>query len=189
MLGGSRTMKDELLKAEHTALAMAHVATPESRKILETMATDLRARADAIPATPSIGMQPFLIGIAALFGIYFAMAWQLSQAPIPVIPKGAVVVQLVRPFYKEGNAVVASPDTSKQVDEFGDDPKNIDDRSSPLLIYEDGVPLGPAHGTFADIHNFGSGRYAHWKGQGIVFSSSDNTDPNTNNRRYFAVIP
>jgi pectate lyase len=40
----------------------------------------------------------------------------------------------------------------------------------------------------ADIAEFGRGRFSHW-GEAIIFSASDNTDANTNGRRYWAVSP
>jgi hypothetical protein len=55
--------------------------------------------------------------------------------------------------------------------------------ASTLRIYEDGVPLGPAHSSDADIRELGKGRYSHWE-DALYFSSSDNSDPRTNQRRY-----
>jgi hypothetical protein len=55
---------------------------------------------------------------------------------------------------------------------------------SPLELYEDGKPLGPAHSAHVDIRDIGLGRFSHWRGIGLIFSTSDNTDPNTNGRRY-----
>lgn len=56
-------------------------------------------------------------------------------------------------------------------------------RSSPLLLLEDGKPLGRGHDEHVLIFDEGSGRYSFWKG-GLYFSTSDNSDPNTNGRRY-----
>lgn len=54
---------------------------------------------------------------------------------------------------------------------------------SPLMLYEDDTALGPAHATHAQIRSNGEGRYSHW-GDDLYFSTSDNSDPNTNGRRY-----
>jgi hypothetical protein len=54
---------------------------------------------------------------------------------------------------------------------------------SPLVIYEDGVPLGPAHSPQSSICFEGGGRFTHWYDD-LLFSTSDNTDPNTNGRSY-----
>jgi hypothetical protein len=56
-------------------------------------------------------------------------------------------------------------------------------KGSNLKIYEDGVALGPAHSQHADIRQFGRGRYSHWE-DALYFSSSDNSNPLTNQRRY-----
>ncbi len=54
---------------------------------------------------------------------------------------------------------------------------------SPVVLHEDGLPLGPAHCSHDDIRTLGKGRYSHW-GPALYFSSSDNTDPNENGRTY-----
>lgn len=59
--------------------------------------------------------------------------------------------------------------------------------ASSLKLQENGTLLGPAHVPVADIIAFGMGRYSHWgdeHSQSVVFSTSDNTDPRTNGRRY-----
>jgi hypothetical protein len=58
--------------------------------------------------------------------------------------------------------------------------------SSPLRLYENDAPLGPPHAPHFDIRNRG-GAYSHWKGE-LYFSTSDNSDPNQNGRRYEIVL-
>jgi hypothetical protein len=60
---------------------------------------------------------------------------------------------------------------------------------SPFVIYEDDRPLGPAHSRSADIHELGHGRFSHWTGIGFIISSSDGTNPATNGRNYWVVLP
>jgi hypothetical protein len=55
--------------------------------------------------------------------------------------------------------------------------------ASRLRLYEDGRPLGPAHSAHSDIRSLGQGRFSHW-GPTVYFSTSDNSDPRTNGRRY-----
>jgi asparagine synthase (glutamine-hydrolysing) len=55
--------------------------------------------------------------------------------------------------------------------------------ASSLRLYEDGAPLGPAHCAHAEIRSEGRGRFSHW-GPTVYFSTSDNSDPRTNGRRY-----
>jgi hypothetical protein len=54
---------------------------------------------------------------------------------------------------------------------------------SPLQLFEDAKPLGPAHSCHDDIRNQGRGRYSHWR-QTLYFAPSDESDPNTNGRVY-----
>jgi SAM-dependent methyltransferase len=67
-------------------------------------------------------------------------------------------------------------------------PGRRDDRSDPpdrstLVIYENGVPLGPARSHPDDVRNWGHGRFADHGGQ-VLFSTTDTSDPNTNGRTY-----
>jgi SAM-dependent methyltransferase len=50
---------------------------------------------------------------------------------------------------------------------------------SSLQIFENGVPLGPAHSDHASIRELGGGRFSHW-GEWLYFSSSENLPPNRN---------
>jgi hypothetical protein len=62
-------------------------------------------------------------------------------------------------------------------------------QKSPIVLYEDDKPLGPAHSNHIDVEKLGQGRYAHLKDQGILMSTSDNSDPRTNGRRYYVSVP
>jgi hypothetical protein len=78
---------------------------------------------------------------------------------------------------------------------FGNDAAIIGETRSNILLYEDGNLLGPPHMTHYEVAVLGMGRYAHSKSNNndrnslFVFSSSDNTDPNTNGRVYWAERP
>ena len=61
-------------------------------------------------------------------------------------------------------------------------------RRSPLLLFEDGVRLGPAHSPHVAISKLGGGAFSHW-GPDLIFSSSDGSDPNLNGRCYMAALP
>jgi hypothetical protein len=54
---------------------------------------------------------------------------------------------------------------------------------STLQLYEDGVPLQPAHAVHDQIRDTGKGAFSHW-GHVLYFSTSDNSDPRTNRRTY-----
>jgi len=58
-----------------------------------------------------------------------------------------------------------------------------DKRRSQLRLWENDTRLGPRHAIHDAIENEGAGRYSHWNG-GLIFSTGDGSDPNTNGRRY-----
>ena len=55
---------------------------------------------------------------------------------------------------------------------------------SELSLFEDGKLLGPSHTLHDKIRMKGMGVYSHWTKIGLLFSTSDNSDPNTNGRTY-----
>jgi pectate lyase len=61
------------------------------------------------------------------------------------------------------------------------------ERQSPVFVFENGQQLSTPHATHAEIVKLGRGRCSHW-GSGIYFSTTDNTDPNKNERRYEAFM-
>lgn len=58
---------------------------------------------------------------------------------------------------------------------------------SPLIVLEDGDALGPTHSAHQKIRQIGAGAYSHWNDT-LYFSTSDNTDPSINGRRYTAIV-
>lgn len=95
--------------------------------------------------------------------------------------------ELPTPFKAQGNAAWSAPlpaDTG--IADTVQAP-----RSSNLLAWEDGKPLAFPHALQPDIKSYGHGRYSHFKfnvlnktRQMFLFSTSDNSDPNTNGRKY-----
>ncbi len=61
-------------------------------------------------------------------------------------------------------------------------------KQSPLVIFEDGKPLLLPKSSHNDIRTLGCGRYSHY-GFYLYFSSSDNSEPLTNKRRYEIRMP
>ena len=62
-------------------------------------------------------------------------------------------------------------------------------RMSEARLYEDDKPLGASDSNLPDIIEKGNGLYKGYINAGdttpiLMFSSSDNTDPNTNGRKY-----
>jgi len=64
----------------------------------------------------------------------------------------------------------------------------VDPESRKLRVFEDGKELGPSESLHEDIRKIGMGRYSHWKStdgsMAVYFSTSDNSDPNSNGRVY-----
>jgi hypothetical protein len=126
----------------------------------------------------------FVWSALVLFAIYFPVAWWLKVSYVPwVLPPGAI--RLVEPFRSYDNSKIAFVAVTPALDDLSD--FVTDKTRSPLLLYENRTPLGPAHSIHVDIVNDGQGRFSHWKDIGIIFSASDNTDPNTTGRRYWVV--
>lgn len=96
------------------------------------------------------------------------------------IDNARVLTPIEGPIHHVGGAAYAI-NLPAEFAEFADD--NIDHMRSSLMVYEDGKPLGIAHCLHDAISNHGCGRFSHWGGD-LVFSASDNTDPNVNGRRY-----
>lgn len=56
-------------------------------------------------------------------------------------------------------------------------------RQSILEFFEDEKAIGPPHALHDEIRQLGGGRYSHWGGA-LFFSTSDNSDPNTNAKTF-----
>ena len=101
-----------------------------------------------------------------------------NQQPQPV-RIGAPSHNLTSPYKNiQGHAWLAELPEYKNLADCAEEPFR-----SVLFLYEDEVNVGPGHSSHIDIIKRGQGRYSHW-GDGIIFSSSDNTNPNTNGRTY-----
>jgi hypothetical protein len=131
---------------------------------------------------------------AAIYAAYLPVALWLGYAYVPIeMPQGETVQQIDNIKHIEGFAYqAATPFLIKYAD---NDPG---DQRSPIVLHENLTPLGPPHSVHPDIQEIGHGRYSHWNDnresgwrsiRGVLFSASDNTDPRTNGRRYWAVLP
>lgn len=73
-------------------------------------------------------------------------------------------------------------------------PDTLDrNHESRLILLEDGKPLGPAHSGHKEIEDAGAGRFSHWRDdwnrEYLYFSTSDNSNPQTNRRAYAVGTP
>lgn len=105
-----------------------------------------------------------------------------SFVPRPMPPEPRL--QLHRFERIEGFAFRVGADSLKQYED-----SDADAQRSPVVLYEDDKPIGPAHSRHHDIEYVGRGRYSHFKEFGILMSTSDNSDPNRNGRLYWVGLP
>lgn len=107
---------------------------------------------------------------------------ELTSAPHYLV--ACTVRPLSPPFaHRRGHMWIAPvPELADLSDREGDD------RRSSVFVFEDRRQLKEPHSSHDSIAKSGSGRFSHW-GTQIWFSSSDNTDPNTNGRNYQLFIP
>jgi hypothetical protein len=119
-------------------------------------------------------------GLAVVAVSFMATLWAIDRIYGSMCPAGGTELQ--RPFPKFGEPW----GYSMPVGIPGDLPAQPS--TSKLLLCEDGVAIGPARSGHAEIAKEGRGRYSHW-GSGIMFSTSDNSDPNRNGRIYSIVNP
>jgi hypothetical protein len=86
---------------------------------------------------------------------------------------------LTAPFAREGGHCWIT--NMKYLEEYAD----VIDHPfrSPLVLLENGQTLPMPHALHDEIRVYGAGRYSHWNSY-LYFSASDNSDPNTNGRKY-----
>ncbi|SDS26857.1 hypothetical protein SAMN05444158_1533 [Bradyrhizobium canariense] len=121
---------------------------------------------------------------AVIYAIYLPIALWLGHTYVPLpAPPGA------SPLYgiSHTKGYAFSSPLAYSFRPFADD--KLDDQGSPVMLYEDNKPLGPAHSDDLDIERIGKGRYSYRKGVGLIFSTSDNSDPAANGRHYWVDCP
>jgi hypothetical protein len=126
-----------------------------------------------------------IVGAFAIVAVSFVTTlWLLDRKP-GTCPAGRVIV-LNPPFVKFSNSDIAYFKELPGLDVPGDATEAP--ARSPLVLCEDGDLIGKPHSLHADIMKAGRGLYSHW-GASMIFSSSDNSNPNGNGRSYVAVQP
>jgi hypothetical protein len=108
------------------------------------------------------------IWTAALIGtaIYFSAALWLKYSEPNLVGVSGHKLRLYGNFVRHGFgfAFVANP---KQLGDLWD---SMDfPQRSPVMLYEDDRPLGPAHSDHIDIEKFGHGRFCQLENICIVF--------------------
>lgn len=126
-------------------------------------------------AMPSWTLPQVTKAVLVVLAVYFPVALYLhySYVPIPEPPKFA---NLSGPFRKlDATAYQALAPKLDGLADFDSGPTR-----STIVLLEDGSPLGPPHSP----SKVANGGYSHFRGAGIIFSASDNSDPNSNGRSY-----
>lgn len=103
-----------------------------------------------------------------------------GQAFDVMIPSGEILPVAGHGYSYEGPGVLITKGDSGE-----------SSSTSILILLENMQPLGPAHSKHSDIQNLGRGRFSHWDDgdrHHLFFSTSDNSDPRTNGRRYMVAI-
>lgn len=121
----------------------------------------------------------------ALFNIPLVAWSERSYVPPPPPPcANAYKLPLPSRIYAEG--FVYSAPVPAQFEPYADE--DNDAQKSPVLLYEEDKPLPMPHSRGWVIAEQGRGRYSLQRGH-IYFSSSDNSDPRSNLRSYWLVMP
>jgi hypothetical protein len=123
---------------------------------------------------PSCTLSRTIKAALVLFAVYFPIALYLTYS---YVPKPDLKVEyLSGPFRKlDATAYLAKVPKLEGIGDSSADPFR-----STVVLLENGQPIGPPHSR-SEIAN---GRYQHWRAVGIIFSASDNSDPNSNGRTY-----
>jgi hypothetical protein len=124
--------------------------------------------------------------LVATFAIYFpAAVWlKATCCDTPRAPEG-IALRIARPFEKVQDAPLVAVARLEALDDVADTEEHPE--RSPFLLYENTLLLGPPHSFHDEIRENGMGRYSHWRGLGLLISSSDGTDPKSNGRTYWLV--
>src|SRR5260370_38986527 len=124
-----------------------------------------------------------VVAISAYFSVALSLKFSYVESPRPA----GITSRLNRPFFASQNSDIAFAVNVPSLEHLSDTPEF--QTRSPFILYENTRPLGPAHSAHAEIAKYGRGRFSHWNGAGFIFSSSDGTNPKSNGRTYWAVIP
>jgi hypothetical protein len=120
--------------------------------------------------------------IAALFAVYFPIALYVKHSYVAQPAPSKDIFWLTGPFLP---LIAGGKAYTAYVPQFDDVGDSVDEpRRSPLVVYENDRPLGPPHSQHQDIIQFGGGLYSHWAGLGLLFSTTDGSNPNQNWKLY-----
>lgn len=102
--------------------------------------------------------------------------WDWGFTPVAVVPADAIRPGVGHEYvYRLPTVLLGWPSDLETMN------------GSRLVLLEDGAPLRGAHAMREEVVEEGTGRYAHLGGA-VRFSTSDNSDPRTNGRRYVIAL-
>lgn len=176
----------EALRRQHgPKTPFANDAQPEMRGLIEKIGLGgLMQELGYACAPQSASPAPASASLSAVGRRDICTAPDNNTTSPSLVSIGAACRRLLPPFPREsGNAWEFAMPSDCGVD-FG---RYADDvghwTRSPLEMFEDGRPLGQAHALHEHIRVIGGGGYSHWR-ERLLFSTSDNSDPNMNGREY-----
>ena len=123
--------------------------------------------------------------VVATISIYLVIvgAWLILTRKIPSLGFIRILRAMIRRPYQAELKDIRDERSACFIANVPDSLLSDLESVSRLVVFEDGRPLGPGHASHADIRALGYGRYSHWGGE-VYFSTSDNSDPRQNGRRY-----
>jgi hypothetical protein len=120
-------------------------------------------------------------GLILLLTVSVVTVWLLLELRLQIVQHSLPAARIMP---DKGNAYIVKiaraglPYITEIAADAGDAP-----RASSLELYEDGKLLGPPHWSRDNVRDAGRGTFSHRR-RGLYFSTSDNSSPLTNGRRY-----
>ena len=172
-----------------TSLAIPGGAGPRVRVTFDGtgFTSARRILSDAFCAAPLPSRTLYMVAYVKLRDAEFVIPYDTSGFE-DTFPIGALEtverLRLAGPFYHEsGHAWYVELPGFEELGDHSTEPSR-----SAMILLEDGRALRPRHAVHEDIRRLGSGRYSHWTSY-LIFSTSDNSDPNENGRSYEIAFP
>src|SRR5437879_12556854 len=97
-----------------------------------------------------------MIAVVAI-AIYFSAALWLKYSYVEPPRPAGVLFRLDRPFFELQGSDIAFAVNISSLDHLSDTMKF--QKRSPFMLYENSIPLGPAHAEHDDIVTYGHGRF------------------------------
>lgn len=134
------------------------------------------------PGKPITRPSPVAVALVSIYLLAVA-AWLVITRQIPSVGLRRILKNATRAPYT-GRLDAITPEQGRCfVAPVPDMLLSDAESASRLRLFEDGRELGPAHSGHDDIRRAGGGRYSHWGAQ-LYFSTSDDSDPRSNGRKY-----